>query len=216
MKMMPAPLQTWRTARHGFAWVILSLATTYAFAAAPATKPTTRAAGPMTFELEGDPSQWDAAAREKIVKAMTEAVAIYNQHAQFKQNVPVTHSPSTPTADANFNGHIRFGGQIGTRTALHEIGHILGIGTARNWRRFIKDGNWTGKHAVAQLKAFDGPDAVLHADGQHFWPYGLNFDKEGTSAEQYRRHVLMVAAFRADLGLSPAPKIATTRPDRTP
>ncbi|MGC4030970.1 MAG: hypothetical protein QM754_04385 [Tepidisphaeraceae bacterium] len=215
MKSVQAPLFGIRTAKHAFAWALVGLLAAGAIAAKPTTKPATQPAGPMTFELKGDASQWDAKAREKIVSAMTEAVAVYNLHAKFKQHIPVVYSPQTPTADASFNGQIRFGGQIGTRTALHEIGHILGVGTARNWRNFIKDGKWTGKYAVAQLKAFDGPDAVLHADRQHFWPYGLNFDSEGTSAEQYRRHVAMVAAFRADLGLSPAPKIATSQPAHT-
>ena len=173
---------------------IALLFTSVALAAAPATKPAT-----LRFHLEGDASTWDPAAKAKIEKAMTEAVAVYNAHGGFDFDVPAAYSPQTPTADANYQGHIRFGGQIGTRTALHEMGHIFGVGTHPNWRGLIKDGNWTGPAAVAQLKEFDGPDAVLHADRQHFWPYGLNFDKEGQTPEMYRRHVAMVAAFMKDL-----------------
>src|SRR5581483_4567238 len=92
-------------------------------------------------------------------------------------------------------------------TALHEIAHCLGIGTSPNWGKFVKDGKWTGKYGIAQLKALDGDDAVLHCDRQHFWPYGLNYDKEG-GKENFRRNVLMVTAMRADMGLGPAPRIA--------
>ena len=84
--------------------------------------------------------------------------------------------------------------------ALHEISHTLGIGTHPQWGNFVEDGKWTGKHALAQLKEFDGEDAVLHADRQHFWPYGLNYDK-GSNEENDQRFLKMVAAFQKDLGI---------------
>lgn len=186
---------------------VLALAIGSPAAPSDAAAPATRPAGGLSFWLEEDPSKWPPTVGERITRAMTEAVAVYNLHSQIPQTVPATHNPGTPTADANFKGHIRFGGQIGTRTALHEISHFLGIGTAPKWRSLIQDGKWTGPHAQAQLRAIDGPAAVLRADRQHFWPYGLNFDKEGQSPEHYRRHVLMVVALRADLGLGPAPVI---------
>jgi hypothetical protein len=178
-------------------------------AAAPATRPTSG----MRYRLEGDPDGWDPTARAAIVKAMDGATAVYQKmRVPIDMTVPVAYSPATPTADANYNGHVRFGGQISTRTALHELAHILGVGTYRSWPRFVVDGKWTGKYAQAQLRALDGPDAVLHADRQHFWPYGLNYDREGTTAEQFRRNVLMVLALRADMGLGPPPRLPATRP----
>jgi len=162
-------------------------------------KPTTRPSG-LRFHLES-PESWEPAIRAKIEKAMTEAVKTYNESGTFDFDIPVAYSPQTPTADANYQGHIRFGGQIGTRTAMHEIGHILGVGTAPRWGELVRDGKWTGQAANRQLRELDGPDAVLHADHQHFWPYGLNYDKEGATPEQRRRHVLMVRALRVDLGL---------------
>jgi hypothetical protein len=154
----------------------------------------------MTYKLRDDSAQWDAEKREKVVAAMDAAVVLYNQMGEFDKQVTASYNVGTPTADGNYNGNIRFGGQIGKRTALHELGHVLGVGTHPKWRGLIVDGKWTGAHALAQLRAFDGPDAVLHADRQHFWPYGLNYDKE-SSPEFDRRHVLMVAAFRRDLGI---------------
>jgi hypothetical protein len=154
----------------------------------------------MTYKLRGDFAQWPAEKRERIVAAMDGAVALYNQMGEFDKQVTASYNAGTPTADGNYNGNIRFGGQIGKRTALHELGHVLGVGTYFKWREFVVDGKWTGSYALAQLRAFDGPDAVLYADRQHFWPYGLNYDKE-SSPENDRRHVLMVAAFRRDMGI---------------
>ncbi len=144
---------------------------------------------------------WPADKRQQIVEAMDSAVALYNQMGEFDKQVTARYNPGTPTADGNYNGNIRFGGQIGKRVALHELGHVMGIGTHPKWDAFVVEGKWTGAYALAQLRAFDGPDAVLHADRQHFWPYGLNFDRE-SSPENDRRHVLMVAAFRRDLGIA--------------
>jgi hypothetical protein len=154
----------------------------------------------MVYTLADGSEQWDAEKRRRIVEAMDAATTLYNQMGEFDKKVRASYNPGTPTADGNYNGAIRFGGQIGRRTALHELGHVLGVGTHPKWQSFVVDGKWTGAYALAQLRAFDGPDAILHADRQHFWPYGLNYDKE-SSPENDRRHVLMVAAFRRDLGI---------------
>lgn len=171
---------------------------------APAEPPTTRPAatqpGKLRYRLTYGNENWPPEVRERIVRAMDGAVALYNAVGTFDKELTVAYSPGTPTADANFNGHIRFGGQIGKRTALHEIGHTLGVGTTRQWRELLVEGKWTGTHANALLKTFDGPDAVLKGDRQHFWPYGLNYDKE-SSPENDIRHVKLVAAFRVDMGL---------------
>lgn len=157
--------------------------------------------GPLMYRLSKGAPDWDPAVRRRIVEAMDAAVAAYNRHGHFEKAVVANYSPGTPTADANYNGWINFGGQIGFRTALHEIGHTLGVGTHPDWRSMIKDGKWTGEHANRQLREFDGPDAVLKADRMHFWPYGLNYDKEGSDEEQVRRHILIVHAIRRDLGI---------------
>jgi beta-glucanase (GH16 family) len=154
----------------------------------------------LTYKLGPGSESWPTDKRAAVVQAMDEATAFYNSIGDFPREVTASYNPGTPTADGNINGTIRFGGQISRRVALHELGHVLGVGTADGWQAMIHEGTWTGKNALAQLRAFDGPDAVLHADRQHFWPYGLNYDKE-SSPEADRRHVLMVAAFRRDLGL---------------
>lgn len=159
------------------------------------------AKGGVRYRLAEGWEKWDPQIRERIVRAMDEAVAIYNRYGKFDKLVTANYSPGTPTADANINGWINFGKQIGTRTAVHEIAHTLGVGTHWRWRELVKDGKWTGARAIAQLREFDGPEAILHADRQHFWPYGLNYDRELKSEEDYRRHVMMVQALREDMGL---------------
>jgi len=176
---------------------------------APAGQPATSQSVHLTYKLSKGSDGWNPDARTRIVKAMDEAVAVYNKYGNFNRVLTANWNPGTPTADANFGGWINFGGQIGTRTALHEIAHCLGVGTCPKWGQFAHNGVWTGKYAIAQLQAIDGPDAVLHCDRQHFWPYGLNYDREGGKAN-FIRNVLMVTALRADMGLGPPPRPAAT------
>jgi hypothetical protein len=164
------------------------------------TAPTSQPQYKLAWKLADGSENWDPKIRERITESMTAAVALYNQLGEFDKLVTANYNPRTPTADANYNGWINFGTQMNRRVALHEIGHTLGIGQHRNWRRNITDGKWTGQHALAQLREFDGPDAVLHADRLHFWPYGLNYDRESRD-ENDKRHVKLVAAMRKDMGI---------------
>ncbi|MCW1887044.1 hypothetical protein OKA04_20065 [Luteolibacter flavescens] len=169
-------------------------------AEAPADAKEEKVRTDLKYQLSGGHEKWPEDRKKRITDAMDAAVALYNKTGSFKKHVTANNSPGTPTADANYDGWINFGGSINTRVALHEIGHTLGIGTHGNWQANIKDGKWTGKHALEQLREFDGKDAVLHADRMHFWPYGLNFDNE-SSKENDVRHVKMVAAMRKDMGI---------------
>jgi hypothetical protein len=193
-----------RTAAAVLAACTLGTVAPAAQTAAPSSPPAPGSTVPkefrMAYRLADGHEGWDAEKKRRVVEAMDAAVELYNRMGEFDKQVRASYNPGTPTADGNYNGSIRFGGQIGKRTALHELGHVLGVGTHPKWRSMVVDGKWTGPHALVQLRAFDGPDAVLHADRQHFWPYGLNYDRE-SSPENDRRHVLMVAAFRRDLGI---------------
>jgi hypothetical protein len=154
----------------------------------------------LKYKLSDGSEKWPEDRKKRIIDAMDTAVTLYNKTGVFKKELTANNSPGTPTADANYAGWINFGGSINARVALHEISHTLGIGTHGNWQSNIKDGKWTGKHALEQLREFDGKDAVLHADRMHFWPYGLNFDHE-SNEENDIRHVKMVLAMRKDMGI---------------
>jgi DNA-directed RNA polymerase subunit N (RpoN/RPB10) len=154
----------------------------------------------LAYKLARGSENWGSSMAKRITDAMDAAVALYNEQGEFDKAVTANYNPITPTADASYSGWINFGSAISKRVALHEIAHTLGIGQHSNWGRLIKDGKWTGKKALDQLREFDGPDAVLRADRMHFWPYGLNYDSE-SSPENDRRHVKMVAALRLDMGI---------------
>jgi len=156
--------------------------------------------GSITYKLSGGSEKWPEDRKKRIVDAMDQAIEFLNKHGDFKKEVIANNSPGTPTADANIGGWINWGGSISRRVAIHEIAHTLGIGTGEKWMDNIKEGKWTGKYAIAQLQEFDGKDAVLHADRQHFWPYGLNQDSE-SSKENDLRHIKMVQAMRKDMGM---------------
>lgn len=158
--------------------------------------------GGVKWEFAKGSENWDGLIRRRIERAMNEAVSIYNKHSKLRKKVTVNYSPGVPTAEGNISGWISFGGQISTRTALHEIAHTIGVGTHPRWGDNMKDGRWTGKHAVALLKEFDGDKAELRGDRQHFWPYGLNYDNERTGKAD-QRHVELVAAMLKDMGGPP-------------
>jgi hypothetical protein len=129
--------------------------------------------------------------------------------AQATKTIHVSYVPSVQTADGNINGSLRFGSNttyMDYRTCMHEISHTVGIGQASNWTSFISNGLFTGSHANAQLKAINDKlampgDGKLHADSQHFWPYGINQQSEVKSEADLIAHCQMVVAIRMDLGL---------------
>lgn len=70
------------------------------------------------------------------------------------------------------------------------------------WPNAVSGGRWTGTHALTQLRSLTGdPNAVIGADGRHFWPYGLNYPSEVTSPQDLIRHCQLVVALRQDMGL---------------
>ena len=160
-------------------------------------------AGALTYSLAGGNETWPADVRARIIYAMDGAVAQYNRHGYFNKHLTANYSPGVPTAQASYSGWIDFGSNAAFqqyRTALHETAHTLGVGTTWQWGANLSGGVWTGANGIAQIRAFDGPTANANSDGTHFWNYGLNYDAEGNT-ENYRRHVLMVGAFRKDMGI---------------
>jgi hypothetical protein len=156
--------------------------------------------GALTYELAAGNENWPADIRAQIIYSMDGAVAQYNRYGTFNKHLTANYNAGVLTAQASYSGWIDFGGSRNYRTALHEISHTLGVGTAPNFCGFVSNGIWTGSNGIAQLRQFDGPAANLNSDCTHIWPYGLNYDSEGNT-ESYRRHVLMIAALRRDMGI---------------
>jgi hypothetical protein len=169
-------------------------------------------AGHVTYTLakSATPTAAEQTAYALITPAMDKAVDYYNCYTNITKSLNVSYNSGVPTADGNINGSIRFGGTAYMEyiTAMHEIGHTVGVGTASNWRSLVAipaaggSGPWTGTNANAQLRAITGVATdTLTADTMHFWPYGLNYTSEVKSEADVINHCKIVVAMRKDLGL---------------
>ena len=155
-----------------------------------------------TLAMAAMPSTAQRAAYDKITEAMDVAVSYYNCFTDIQKRVMVSYNPDVATADGSTNGSIRFGAQssINHITAMHEIAHTVGIGSAQ-FGAMISNGIFTGREATAQLVAITGnPADQVHGDRQHFWPYGLNYTTEVKSIDDLINHCKLVVAIRKDLG----------------
>ncbi|MBN8460798.1 MAG: autotransporter-associated beta strand repeat-containing protein [Verrucomicrobia bacterium] len=160
----------------------------------------------MTYSLAGGSENWPADKRAAIIAAMDAAVGFYNRYASMPKALTANYDANVGTAQAGYGGWIDFGGSIGTRVALHEMGHTMGVGTYGSWSANQSGGVWTGANGVAMIRQLDGPAASIGCDTAHFWPYGLNYDDE-SGAVQFMRHVKVVSAMRMDMGIVSASEL---------
>ncbi|MBT8224368.1 MAG: hypothetical protein HKP61_00395 [Dactylosporangium sp.] len=182
---------------------ITTLAPSVSTSPAPAECP---AAGHITYTLSRatNPTAAQTAAYDLITTAMDQAVGVYNCHTNITKALYVSYDPSVATADGNQNGSIRFGATSTMQqiTAMHEIGHTVGVGASTAWSSLVVDGVWTGANATGRLRAITGDQsAILHADAIHFWPYGLNYTSEVSSSADLVAHCAIVVALRQDMGM---------------
>lgn len=165
------------------------------------------AAGHVTYTLTraANPTADQLSAYNLITTAMDQATAFYNCQTNITKALRISYDPSVSTADGNINGSIRFGARNTMQriTAMHEIGHTVGVGTASAWSSKLSNGVWTGSAATAELRALTGDQAaVLHGDSAHFWPYGLNYTSEVKSDQDLIFHCRLVVALRRDMGMA--------------
>ncbi|KAF2708654.1 ricin B lectin [Pleomassaria siparia CBS 279.74] len=159
---------------------------------------TASAAITWTLAKASSPTADEQDAYTKIEAAMTLAAARYGKFSAAAKVISVSYAPSVPTAEANYNGDLRFGSNrsyMNERTALHEISHTLGIGQTAAFDTKCAAGDW--KTALPLLKSWDGASAVINCGGTHIWPYGLNYDNEWTETNA-DRHVQLVDAMLTD------------------
>jgi len=159
----------------------------------------------LTFSLEGVGGWPNQGHYDAAVAAAQSSIDRYNAYGNFNNingHVYIYYEPGIPTAQANFGGSVGYGGTYpGERVMMHEMAHFLGLPSG-NWNSLIA-GGWSGPQGAALIQQFDGEGAVINGDGAHFWPYGLNFDSEGSEINK-QRQVALVYAMRADLGIGPA------------
>ncbi|RYP84313.1 hypothetical protein DL770_005217 [Monosporascus sp. CRB-9-2] len=156
--------------------------------------------GAITWRLEkaSNPTADQADAYSRIEAAMRLAVARYSRYTDASKTIRVYYAPGVPTAEANYNGDLRFGSNrayMTERTAMHEISHTLGVGQTAAFDQRCAANNWPT--ATPLLQSWDGPSARINCGGGHFWPYGLNYDNEWSETNA-NRHVQLVDAMLAD------------------
>lgn len=164
------------------------------------------ATGHITYTLAraSNPTADQQDAYSRITTAMDQALAVYNCYVPATKALSISYVPSVTTADGNYNGAIRFGNKSTMQqiTAMHEIGHTLGVGTYSGWSSKLSNGVWTGSAANTVLRSITGDQsAAVHGDSQHFWPYGLNYTSEVTGTGDLINHCKIVAGLRKDMGL---------------
>jgi hypothetical protein len=166
---------------------------------------TAQQTGHITYTLNraANPTADQQDAYTRITAAMDAATTYYNTYTSITKHLSVNYVPDVPTADASFNGTVRFGQNrtyMVVLTALHETAHTVGIGTTNEYKNLIVNGVFTGAGGTAMLREVIGdPAAVLKGDAQHFWPYGLNYASEYKSDDDYVFHCKIVGAMYQDM-----------------
>ncbi|KAI2783901.1 hypothetical protein F4815DRAFT_458486 [Daldinia loculata] len=156
--------------------------------------------GAITWTLQkaSNPTADQSEAYTRIESAMKLAVARYSRFTSASKTIRVYYSPGVPTAEANYNGDLRFGSDrsyMTERTAMHEIAHTLGVGQTAAFDQHCAANNWP--KATPLLRSWDGSNAKISCGGGHFWPYGLNYESEWSETNG-DRHVQLVNAMLAD------------------
>jgi hypothetical protein len=159
-----------------------------------------------TLDRVANPTADQSSAYDAIDAAMQQAISFDNCYLDVTKALKVVYDLNEPTASGGMAGTVAFGSDrqyMTQATAMHEIAHTLGVGrTDPQWASHVANGAWTGTAATTALHSITGdPSAVLHADSEHFWPFGLNQNSEVHSADDLLNHCLILAALRHDLGL---------------
>ncbi|KAK2036554.1 ricin B lectin [Colletotrichum somersetense] len=159
---------------------------------------TVQSAITWTLQKATNPTADQTDAYNKIEAAMRLAVARHSRLGSATKSIRVYYTPGVPTAEANYNGDLRFGtnrAYMNERTALHEISHTLGVGQTAAFDRKCAAGDWAS--ALPLLRSWDGSAAVINCGGSHIWPYGLNYDNEWSETNA-NRHVQLINAMIRD------------------
>jgi hypothetical protein len=162
-------------------------------------------------------AQWPADVAKKIGEAMEGAIFYYNCYSSLTHKLVINYRDGVKTAEGNVDGQITFGSDkayMTLRAAMHEIGHTMGVGYSP-WVNELAEkkmpsdnsGRWVGKAVVDLMlnlpadqrdKGDETQRNYITLDGQHFWPYGLNYENEYKSEWSLINHVRIVAAMNVD------------------
>jgi hypothetical protein len=193
---------------------------TYAVGYGDVIKVITIPKGTVTFQLNASVTNAEGH-HERIKKAMESAVSYFNNLTSIQNHhLSVNYNAGTPTAEASYGSYMQFGASASyqrTGTALHEMGHTIGVGQHSSWygpssplRETGSSGAWLGERANSIVKFIDNDSTgYLRGDGTHMWPYGINGAHEDDGSELlYTANTLIVQGLGED-GLPPTGGFAT-------
>ncbi len=161
----------------------------------------------ITYTLHFDPASSPQA--QQVANSVAVAAAAYNQHGSFNKHWNVYHNPGIPTAEANYNGYMGYGGTRNERVVFHEAAHTFGMGTTGAYANLISGGVWRGFYGNrAQFETYNTYQDGLHGDGHAVWPGGFNYDNEDGFIQRIW-HIRIMAGIRADMGIMAFTREAT-------
>ncbi|GAB2541146.1 LamG-like jellyroll fold domain-containing protein [Rufibacter soli] len=176
--------------------------------------------GTVTYQLNASVLN-SGANHPRIAAAMESAVSYFNNLTSIQgHRLSVNYNAGTPTAEASYGGYMQFGANASyqrTGTALHEMGHTIGVGQHSMWygpnsplRAEGTRGTWLGERANKVVQFLENnPTEVMKGDAVHMWPYGINGANEDTGSELlYIGNALIHQALGED-GLPPTGGFAT-------
>lgn len=157
------------------------------------------ALGDITYNLNFNPA--NSPEEQQVANSVAAAAAFYNQYGSFNKHWSVSYNAGIPTAQANINGDMGFGGSRNERVVFHEAGHTFGMGTHWTYGGLIAGGLWKGKYGnQAQFEGYNDYTDGLHGDGHAIWPGGFNYDNEDGFLNRIW-HIRVMAGIRADMGI---------------
>ncbi len=194
-----------------------AITSTYAVGYGDVIKVITIPKGTTTYNMV---SGFPDADRTRVDAAMKSAVEYYNSYTSIKGlGLTVNYGSGTPTAEASYGGWMRFGPSSSyqqTGTALHEMGHTIGVGQHWYWTNTTGSplkvsGKWQGYRANDLLNFMDGSSgAQMAGDGTHSWPYGINGAHEDLGTEWlYTMNALITQGLGEDGLPTPTGKFTT-------
>lgn len=155
--------------------------------------------GDITYTLQFNPASSPEA--QQVANSVAVAAAFYNQHGSFNKHWNAYYNPGIPTAEANYDGYMGFGGTRNERVVFHEASHTFGMGTHGAYGGLLSGGVWRGQYGnQAQFDTYADFGDGLHGDGHAIWPGGFNYDNEDGVIERIW-HTRIMAGIRADMGI---------------
>ena len=145
---------------------------------------------------------------DRIVGAMGYGMEVWNMFMSLHGfHLTGNYGSGTPTADCSYGGWMRIGPNASyqrTGTIMHEAAHGVGVGTHWTWGAIKPGGDWTGVRANAVLQFWNNNTTeVMHGDGMHMWPYGINGAHEDDGSNfLYYANALIIQGMHED-GLQP-------------